>query len=99
MSKYKTLEEDDLSVVESLLTEDTSLIKKPEADIKIPRRIITRGDPVFMGKIPLRNELTVLPADNPSPKPIGWTIHENIGIGVVNMRDPNLTEVTDVMEM
>lgn len=35
--------------------------------------------------IPLRTNLTVLPADKPS-KPIGWTVKETVGISVVNTR-------------
>jgi hypothetical protein len=39
----------------------------------------------FMGEFPVRTELTVLAADPPRP-PIGFTMHERIGMGVVNLR-------------
>jgi len=42
--------------------------------------------PEFLGKMPVRTELTVLPADNPSNKPIGFVCYENIGVGIFNPR-------------
>jgi hypothetical protein len=39
----------------------------------------------FVGKFPARTELTTLSGDKPS-KSIGWSISEDIGIGVVNPR-------------
>ncbi len=58
--------------------------------------------PEFIGRIPVRTELTVLPADMPAidpddplnvirevheePKQIGFTIEEKIGVGYVNSR-------------
>ena len=40
------------------------------------------GDPEFIGKIPIRTELTVLPADEPRDKPIGWSVYEVNGTDV-----------------
>lgn len=36
------------------------------------------------GKIPVRQDLTVLPADKESRGPIGWVVKEVIGIAIVN---------------
>ena len=42
------------------------------------------GEPEFFGRIPVRTELTVLSADNPQARLIGFSIFENIGIGAYN---------------
>jgi len=31
-----------------------------------PGQVVTVGEPVFVGRIPVRTELTVLPADEPN---------------------------------
>lgn len=42
------------------------------------------GEPEFLGRIPMRTELTVLSADNPQQRMIGFSIFENLGIGCHN---------------
>lgn len=42
------------------------------------------GEPEFFGRIPVRTELTVLSADDPRNRLIGFSIFENIGIGAYN---------------
>jgi len=42
------------------------------------------GEPEFFGRIPVRTELTVLSADNPKNRLIGFSILENIGLGCYN---------------
>jgi len=42
------------------------------------------GEPEFFGRIPVRTELTVLSADDPKNRLIGFSIFENIGIGAFN---------------
>lgn len=42
------------------------------------------GEPEFFGRIPVRTDLTVLSADNPRQRLIGFSIFENLGIGVTN---------------
>ena len=42
------------------------------------------GEPEFFGRIPVRTELTVLSADNPKNRLIGFSIFENIGLGAYN---------------
>jgi hypothetical protein len=44
-------------------------------------------DPERFGYIPVRTELTVLPADDPKNKTIGWTVKEGVGVGVFNSRN------------
>lgn len=49
-----------------------------------PGHVYVTTDPEnFGGRIPVGTELTVLPADEPQ-NPIGWTVREHMGIGVVN---------------
>ena len=42
------------------------------------------GEPEFFGRIPVRTELTVLSADNPKNRLIGFSVFENLGIGNYN---------------
>ena len=43
-------------------------------------------EPEMFGRIPVRTELTVLSADDPRARTIGFSIFENIGIGATNPR-------------
>lgn len=42
------------------------------------------GEPEFLGRIPVRTELTVLSADDPKNRLIGFSMFENLGIGAFN---------------
>lgn len=44
------------------------------------------SEPEFFGRIPVRTELTVLSADDPKARTIGFSTFENIGIGAHNDR-------------
>lgn len=56
----------------------------------IVSRKVARGyvyvcaEPEFFGRIPVRTELTVLSADDPRARRIGFSIFENLGIGCYN---------------
>lgn len=43
-------------------------------------------EPEFFGRIPVRTELTVLSADKPTERLIGFSVFESIGIGAFNPR-------------
>jgi hypothetical protein len=43
-------------------------------------------DPEMFGRMPVRTELTVLSADDPKARTIGFSVFENIGIGCYNPR-------------
>lgn len=47
----------------------------------------------FLAVMPQRIDITVLPADDPDNRLIGWSIFEQIGIGVWNPRGVSLIEV------
>ncbi len=54
------------------------------------------GEPEFFGRIPVRTELTVLSADNPKNRLIGFSIFENIGIGAYNPYALQVLSITRV---
>jgi HK97 family phage major capsid protein len=64
----------------------------------ITSRIVPAGtvyvccEPEMFGRIPVRTELTVLSADDPKSRTIGFSVFENLGIGAYNPR--GLTRLT-----
>jgi hypothetical protein len=44
------------------------------------------ADPEFVGVLPIRQDIEVLPADEPKQLKLGWVVNEIIGIGIVNPR-------------
>lgn len=61
------------------------------ADI-IVSKIVTPGtvfgcaEPEFVGVMPVRQDIEVLPADEPKRLSLGWVVSEIIGVGIVNAR-------------
>jgi hypothetical protein len=61
------------------------------ADI-IVSKIVPKGtvfamsDPEFVGVMPVRQDIEVLPADEPRQLKLGWVVNEIIGVGIVNGR-------------
>ena len=53
------------------------------------------ADPEFVGVMPVRQDIEVLPADEPKQLKLGWVVNEIIGIGVVNPRGVASGLVTD----
>jgi hypothetical protein len=49
-------------------------------------RAFACADPEFVGVMPVRQDIEVLPADEPKQLKLGWVVNEIIGIGVVNPR-------------
>jgi len=48
--------------------------------------IYLTSEPQHVGVLPLRTDLTVLPADNPEQMTLGWSVSESIGMGCFNPR-------------
>jgi hypothetical protein len=44
------------------------------------------ADPEFVGVMPIRQDIEVLPADEPKRLLMGWVVSEIIGIGILNSR-------------
>jgi len=49
-------------------------------------RAFACADPEFVGVMPVRQDIEVLPADEPKQLKLGWVVSEIVGIGVVNPR-------------
>lgn len=51
-----------------------------------PGTVYGCADPEFVGVMPVRQDIEVLPADEPKQLKLGWVVSEIIGIGIVNPR-------------
>lgn len=51
-----------------------------------PGTVYGCADPEFVGVMPIRQDIEVLPADEPKRLSLGWVVSEIIGCGVVNPR-------------
>jgi len=51
-----------------------------------PGTVYAAADPEFVGVMPIRQDIEVLPADEPKQLKLGWVVSEIIGIGIVNAR-------------
>lgn len=51
-----------------------------------PGTVYGVSDPEFVGVMPIRQDIEVLPADEPRQLKLGWVVNEIIGIGIVNPR-------------
>ncbi len=54
------------------------------------------GEPEFFGRIPVRTELTVLSADNPRERMVGFSVFEQLGIGLYNPLALQVCQITRV---
>lgn len=48
--------------------------------------IFAVADPEFVGVFPVRQDIEVLPADEPKQLKLGWVVNEIVGCGVINPR-------------
>jgi hypothetical protein len=51
-----------------------------------PGTVYGCADPEFVGVMPVRQDIEVMPADEPRQLKLGWVVSEIIGIGIVNAR-------------
>jgi len=51
-----------------------------------PGTVYGCADPEFVGVMPVRQDIEVLPADEPKQLKLGWVVNEIIGIGILNPR-------------
>ncbi len=51
-----------------------------------PGSIYACADPEFVGVMPIRQDIEVLPADEPKQLKLGWVVSEMIGLGILNAR-------------
>ena len=60
-----------------------------------PKQVFAVAEPEFVGVMPVRQDIEVLPADEPKQLKLGWVVSEIIGIGIVNPRGVASGFVTD----
>lgn len=51
-----------------------------------PGTVYAAADPEFVGVMPVRQDIEVLPADEPKQLKLGWVVNEIIGIAITNAR-------------
>lgn len=51
--------------------------------------------PEFVGVLPIRQDIEILPADEPKQLKLGWVVSEEVGIGILNVRGVATGFVTD----
>lgn len=52
---------------------------------KVPMGVVyVMADPEFVGVMPIRQDIQVIPADKPEELRLGWVIYEELGLAVVN---------------
>lgn len=59
-----------------------------------PGTVYVCCEPEYFGRIPVRTELTVLSADDPKARTIGFSVFENLGIGAFNPRGLTRLSIT-----
>lgn len=60
-----------------------------------PKQVFACAEPEFVGVMPVRQDIEVLPADEPKQLKLGWVVSEIIGVGIVNPRGVSTGLVTD----
>lgn len=53
-------------------------------DLDKIERVSYVSEPSFIGQIPARQEIEILPADPVKNLSLGWAVHEIVGIGICN---------------
>jgi hypothetical protein len=51
-----------------------------------PGEVLACSDPEFVGVMPIRQDIEVMPADEPKQLKLGWVVSEIIGLAIVNPR-------------
>jgi hypothetical protein len=51
-----------------------------------PKQVFACAEPEFVGVMPVRQDIEVLPADEPKQLKLGWVVSEIVGVAIVNPR-------------
>lgn len=70
-----------------LWTADIHVSSKMPSD-----RVLCLASPDTVGAFPIRQDITVLPADDPKKLRLGWVIYEEVGVAIIN--DYAVSQVT-----
>jgi len=57
-------------------------------------RVLVLSPAEFVGVMPVRQEVTVIPADQPNKLRLGWVVYEEIGIAIVNPKGISQIQVS-----
>lgn len=60
-----------------------------------PKQVFACAEPEFVGVMPVRQDIEILPADEPKQLKMGWVVSEIIGVGIVNPRGVATGHVTN----
>ena len=69
------------NVVKSMISDALGIIDKDKDE---GHRIYVKSPKRFINDLPTREDITILPADDPKNLRMGWVIHEEIGVAVIN---------------
>jgi len=84
--------QDDLDLIKQHEIIETGLIGRYMGLEILVSKMVPRGsvyilaEPEYVGVIPIRQDLNVIPADKPEKLRLGYVVFEEIGVGVVNPR-------------
>jgi len=59
-----------------------------------PDTVLVVSSPDTVGVFPIRQDITVLPADDPKKLRLGWVIYEEVGIVIINDYAASMVEMT-----
>lgn len=60
-----------------------------------PKQVFAVAEPDFVGVMPVRQDIEVLPADEPKQLKLGWVVSQIIGVGIVNPRGVSSGFISD----
>jgi HK97 family phage major capsid protein len=86
----RKLDRDTLDIETQAILFKTGLVATIWGSRIIVSRVVAQGtvyvcaEPEFFGRMPVRTELTVISADVPRERKIGFSVFENIGVGAYN---------------
>jgi len=92
--------QNDLDLVHQHEIIETGLIGRYMGIEILVSKMVPRGsvyilaEPEYVGVMPIRQDLNVIPADKPEKLRIGYVVYEEIGMGIVNPRSISKISVT-----
>lgn len=63
-----------------------------------PGTVFSAADPEFVGVMPVRQDIEVMPADEPKRLSLGWVVSETIGLSITNPRGVAVARKTTVTQ-
>ncbi len=91
---------DDLDIISQVEIKETGLLAKYMGLDILVSKMVPRGsvyvvaEPEYVGILPIRQDLNVIPADKPEKLRLGFVVYEEIGAAIVNARSVSKVAVT-----